>query len=208
MTQTLADVNITRVILCVLATAEGLSAGLRRVGSLRDARPSHTASTLQIAFGAVETPAKRVKGDVLDAPIPAQCDGLPLPRFTRVLIQRDGKTRRFSFIRRGPHAWPTDRRLERQNLAVRRRADAASVQCGDGGHLAFDFALDLTWRTALADPAKILVEAQTMLVWRAQHLDRELTGMLVEDAGVGRWPVMPPGWRERTWSPGDDHPIP
>jgi hypothetical protein len=37
-----------------------------------------------------------------------------------------------------------------------------------------------------------------MLVWRAQHLDRTMTGMLVEGGGIGRWPDLPPGWSERT----------
>ena len=31
-------------------------------------------------------------------------------------------------------------------------------------------------------------KAQGMLAWRHQHLDRTLTGLLVQDGGVGRWP--------------------
>jgi hypothetical protein len=60
--------------------------------------------------------------------------------------------------------------------------------------VAFDLAADPSWRTEITDPARILALAQAMLVWRAQHADRTLTGMLLEDGGVGRWPPMPEAW--------------
>jgi len=28
-----------------------------------------------------------------------------------------------------------------------------------------------------------------MLVWRSAHTDRTLTGMLLRDGGIGRWPA-------------------
>jgi hypothetical protein len=31
--------------------------------------------------------------------------------------------------------------------------------------------------------------AHDMLNWRSRHLNRELTGMLNEQGGIGRWPV-------------------
>jgi hypothetical protein len=34
----------------------------------------------------------------------------------------------------------------------------------------------------------VLPLAQRMLVWRQLHLDRQLTGMLMRDGGVGRRP--------------------
>lgn len=137
--------------------------------------------------------------------VPAQCDGLPLTPFldgVEPKIWREAAhwefDWRFSFIGRNAQDWPWDRRLERQNLAVRRSETAAYVHFGDGTSLAFDLAADPTWRTKLNDPAAILREAEAMLAWRAQHLDRTLTGMLVQDGGIGRWPTMPENWNERT----------
>ncbi|HEX5379833.1 MAG TPA: sulfatase-like hydrolase/transferase [Phenylobacterium sp.] len=127
--------------------------------------------------------------------VPAQCDGVPLTPFLegeQPPWWREAAHWEFDWrvgnIPRGDHPWPWDRRLERQSLAVRRSRDAAYVQFADGSWLCFDLAADPTWRTALADPARVLLEAQAMLTWRAQHADRTLTGMLVQDGGVGRWP--------------------
>ena len=44
------------------------------------------------------------------------------------------------------------------------------------------------------DPEEELALARAMLAWRMEHADRTLTGMLVEDGGLGRWPPMPPNW--------------
>ena len=134
--------------------------------------------------------------EALGLPVPAQCDGLPLTPFL------DGENApawwrtaahwefdwRFNFLRAHAHGWPRDRVLERQTLAVRRTGSAAYVHFGDGSSLAFDLAADPTWRTPLLDPATRLNLAEGLLQWRAEHLDRTLTGMLVEDGGVGRWP--------------------
>jgi hypothetical protein len=37
----------------------------------------------------------------------------------------------------------------------------------------------------------VLEHAQAMLTWRSQHADRTLTGMLVENGGIGRFPPLP-----------------
>ncbi|NDC57938.1 MAG: hypothetical protein EBZ50_03720, partial [Alphaproteobacteria bacterium] len=59
--------------------------------------------------------------------------------------------------------------------------------------------IDPTWRTPLTDPGARLAAAEGLLTWRAQHLDRTMTGMLVEDGGIGRWPPMDGTWKtERT----------
>ena len=136
--------------------------------------------------------------------VPAQCDGLPLtpllageePRWWREAATWEFDWRG-GLIADGPSPWPWDRRLERQNLAVRRTRDAAYVHFGDGSHLAFDLAADPTWRTPLTDPARVLAEAQGLLTWRARHGERTLTGMLADRGGVGRWPAMPEGWGAR-----------
>jgi arylsulfatase A-like enzyme len=133
--------------------------------------------------------------------VPAQCDGLPLTPFLRGESPpwwRDAAhwewDWRSSHLRDGPHPWPWDRRLERQSLAVRRGLEAAYVHFADGSGVAFDLVADPAWRATLTDPARVLAEAQALLTWRARHADRTLTGMLVENGGVGRWPPMPPDW--------------
>ena len=133
--------------------------------------------------------------------VPPQCDGAPLTPFLRGEAPpwwRDAAhwewDWRTGMIAGGPHHWPWDRRLERQNLAVIRDETAAYVHFGDGSWLAFDLAADPSWRTALTDPARVLERAQALLTWRARHLDRTLTGMLVEGGGIGRWPDMPADW--------------
>ncbi|MFM8310338.1 MAG: hypothetical protein ACKOAZ_00405, partial [Ilumatobacteraceae bacterium] len=83
---------------------------------------------------------------------------------------------------------PWDRRLERQNLAVLRNDTHAYVQFGNGDWLCFDLAADPTWCTRIDDPTVVLPLAQQMLVWRQQFLDRQFTGMLLRDGGIGRWP--------------------
>ena len=136
---------------------------------------------------------------------PAQCDGAPLtpllrgetPPWWRQAAHWEFDWRGGAISGQGALPEPWDRRLERRNLAVLRGEAAAYVQFGDGTALAFDLAADPTWRTELADPATILPLAQALLAWRAQHADRTLTGMLTEAGGVGRWPPLPAGWRDR-----------
>ena len=133
--------------------------------------------------------------EAMQVPVPVQCDGFPLTPF--LLGQQPGDWRdtahyewdwRDVFIPDGPHPWPWDRRLERQHLAVGRSRDFAYVQFGDGTWRCYDLANDPTWHTEVTDPAVVLALAQKMLVWRSSHTDRQLTGMLLRDGGIGRWP--------------------
>lgn len=135
--------------------------------------------------------------EALGIDTPAQCDGLPLTPFLRGEDPpwwRDAAhwefDWRFTLLPHGPHPWPWDRRLERQHLAVLRSERAAYVQFGDGSYRCFDLAADPSWRTEVSDPTVVLACAQAMLTWRSQHADRTLTGMLVEDGGIGRWPPV------------------
>ncbi len=139
--------------------------------------------------------------DALGIDTPVQCDGLPLTPFLRGESPpwwRDAAhwefDWRFTMLPHGPHAWPWDRRLEQQHLAVLRSERAAYVHFGDGSALCFDLAADPSWRTEVTRDATVLDHAQAMLTWRSQHSDRTLTGMLVERGGVGRWPPMPAPW--------------
>jgi arylsulfatase A-like enzyme len=142
--------------------------------------------------------------EAMGVEIPVQCDGLPLTAFLRDEAPpwwRDAAhwewDWRAGFVGRGEHPWPWDRRMERQNLTVRRDIDSAYVHFADGSSLCFDLAADPTWRTAVTDPTTVLAKAQALLTWRARQGDRTLTGMLVKDGGIGRWPDMPPGWGTR-----------
>jgi arylsulfatase A-like enzyme len=127
--------------------------------------------------------------------VPAQCDGFPLTPFLRgerPAAWRDAAYYEWDwrdiFIPQGDHDWPWDRLLERQNLAVRRSADRAFVHFGDGSWRCFDLAADPTWQTEVTDPEVVLAESTAMLSWRSRHLDRTMTGMLLQDGGVGRRP--------------------
>ena len=131
--------------------------------------------------------------EVMGIPVPAQCDGLPLTPFLQGEAPpwwRDAAHWEFDWrgvsIPRGPHLWPWDRRLERQSLAVLRNETLAYVQFADGTWRCYDLVADPTWRTELTEPAVVLGMAQAMLAWRAQHSDRTLTGMLIQDGGIVR----------------------
>jgi arylsulfatase A-like enzyme len=149
--------------------------------------------------------------DAMGIAVPTQCDGVPLTPFLRGddppwwrdaahweydwrgdLIARTG-------VSAGPSddetsasvdaaAWPWDRRLERQHLAVRRDADSAYVHYGNGTWECFDLAADPTWRTRITDPASVLPKAQALLAWRTRHADRRLAGTLIDDGVHGRTP--------------------
>ena len=134
--------------------------------------------------------------ELLGQPIPAQVDGCSLVPF--LSGEAPGAWRRAAtyefdwrdvLIQLDPERWPWDARLAECNLAVRRSADRAYVQFGDGSWRCFDLAKDPTWCTQETDPHTVLAEAQDMLVWRSRHLDRTLTGMLLESGGIGRRPV-------------------
>jgi len=128
--------------------------------------------------------------------VPAQCDGMPLTPFLAgeeppwwrdaAHWEYDWRWEKIPF---GPHDWPWDRRLERQNLAVLRSESVAYVQFGNGDWRCFDLAADPTWRTEVDDPATVLRSAQSMLAWRASHAERLLSDMLLIDGGIGRMPA-------------------
>jgi arylsulfatase A-like enzyme len=133
--------------------------------------------------------------DAMGIPVPTQCDGFPLTPFLRG--ERPDSWRdaayyewdwRDLFIPHGEHEWPWDRRLERQNLAVRRSRGRAFVHFGDGSWRCFDLERDPTWQTEVGDPEIVLAESAAMLSWRSRHLDRTMTGMLLQDGGIGRLP--------------------
>lgn len=133
--------------------------------------------------------------DAIGAPVPLQSDGLPLTPFLEGReppVWRNAATYewdwRDSFVSSEPHKWPWDQRLERQHLTVRRNASHAYVQFGNGTWLCFDLATDPTWQTRETDLSVVLALAQEMLVWRSTHADRTLTGMLLQDGGIGRFP--------------------
>jgi len=133
---------------------------------------------------------------LIDEEIPGQCDGHPLTPFL------DGEHP--TTWRQAAHwEWdwrdsmpddgtdPWDRRADRCNLATLRTRTHAYVQFGNGSWRCFDLATDPTWRTEVTDPAIVLPLAQSMIEWRAQHLDRNLTGFWLRDGGVGRRPFTP-----------------
>lgn len=137
--------------------------------------------------------------EAMGADVPTQCDGFPLTPFLRgdrPSSWRDAAYYEWDwrdvFIPDGDHEWPWDRRLERQNLAVRRSRDRAFVHFGDGSWRCFDLATDPTWQTEITDPAVVLAEAAEMLSWRSRNLDRTMTGMLLQDGGIGRRPAPLP----------------
>ncbi len=134
--------------------------------------------------------------EALGIDVPAQCDGLPLTPFLQGRRPPWWRTAaswefdwRYLRLPGGAFDWPWDRHLERDNLAVRRFDEAAYVQFGDGSWRCYDLAADPTWRTEVDDPARVLGYAQSMLAWRAEHADRDLTSFLLENGGVGRWPA-------------------
>ena len=60
---------------------------------------------------------------------------------------------------------------------------------GDGSWRCFDLAADPTWQTEVTDAGAVLAEAAAMLSWRSRNLDRTMTGMLLQDGGIGRLPA-------------------
>lgn len=137
--------------------------------------------------------------DAIGAPIPAQCDGLPLTPFLRGETPpwwRDAAHWEFDWrdvlLELGREdGWPWNRRLEQLHLATVRDDRGMYVQFGDGSWRCFDLATDPTGRTELHDPARVLGYAQQMLLWRSRHADRTHTHMLVKDGGIGRFPDSP-----------------
>jgi arylsulfatase A-like enzyme len=132
--------------------------------------------------------------DALAIDPPAQCDGRSL-----IALFDDDRTAwrtaahyewdfRSYFIGGTTSTWPIDRTLSRMNLAVSVSDDVSYVQFGDGSYRCFDLAADPTWRTECRDSGRVLAAAQEQLVWRQEHLRRELTDMLLLPNRPGRWP--------------------
>ena len=142
--------------------------------------------------------------DAIDAPIPSQCDGLPLTPYLRGEEPpwwRDAAHWEFDWrdvlLERGEpgpvddDGWPWQRRLEELHVATLRDDDGLYAQFGDGSWLCFDLAADPTGRTQILEPSRVLDYAQRMLVWRSRHADRTHTHMLVSRGGIGRFPADP-----------------
>jgi arylsulfatase A-like enzyme len=133
--------------------------------------------------------------DALGVEAPASADGRSLSPLLRG--EGDGwRTAahyewdwRSAFVGRESGSWPTDRRLARHNLAVTVNKEVAYVQFGNGGYACFDLLADPTWRTRCVDDARTLAAAQELLIWRQQHLNRDMTDLLLEPGRPGRWPI-------------------
>ena len=137
--------------------------------------------------------------EAMGVSIPVQCDGLPLTSFLRgeqPRWWRDAATYEWDWRNvlieihpeQDAYQWPWDRRLESSHLTVRRSDKYAYVHFGDGSWLCFDLEADPTWGTTTTDASVVLSEAQAMLLWRANHANRTLTGMLLQGGGIGRRP--------------------
>lgn len=132
--------------------------------------------------------------DALSLEPPVQCDGRSL---TGLMAGHEGEWRsaahyewdyREFWIGERTPRWPTDRTLSRQNLCVSVSDETGYVQCGDGSFKCFDLVADPTWRTECGDADRVLAAAQEQLVWRQEHLRRDLTDMLLGPDRFGRWP--------------------
>lgn len=139
--------------------------------------------------------------------VPAQCDGYSLvpyldggqpPEVRDAAYYEFDWRDQFLLLGLAPDG-VADRSMERQHVTVRRSAAHAYVQFGDGTWRCFDLAADPAWSRDVSDPAAVLPQVQAMLVWRATHTDRTLSGMLITPLGpIGR---RPPGVDVRPWRP-------
>jgi arylsulfatase A-like enzyme len=133
--------------------------------------------------------------DSLGLAIPAQVDGRSLlPLFANDTTAWRSAAHyewdwRYFFINSSREPWPVDRTLSHQNLAVSLSDDIAYVHFGDGSFRCFDLAADPTWRTECTDDSRVLASAQELLGWRQEHLNRDLTDLLLTSRRLGRWPV-------------------
>jgi arylsulfatase A-like enzyme len=126
---------------------------------------------------------------------PVQCDGRSLtPLFAddhapwRRAAHYEWDYRRF-LIGSDNLRWPVDRSLSQQNLAVTISDDYGYVQFAEGSYLCFDLAKDPTWRTQSRDADFVLRAAQDQLLWRQEHVARDMTDMLLTPSRPGRWPA-------------------
>jgi len=128
--------------------------------------------------------------------VPAQCDGRDLAALFadpnvewRHAAHYEWDFREF-LIGSDLANWPTDRTLSRQNLAVSVADEIAYVQFGDGTFRCFDLLEDPSWRVECRDADRVLAAAQEQLVWRQEHLRRDVTDMLLAPTRPGRWPRL------------------
>ena len=132
--------------------------------------------------------------EVLGLAVPAQCDGRSLvPLLTGANVAWRSAAHyewdyRSYFISAAARSWPEDRSLSLANLAVSVSDEIGYVQFADGSFKCFDLLADPTWRTECRDIERTLRAAQEQLVWRQEHLQRELTDMLLRPNRPGRWP--------------------
>jgi arylsulfatase A-like enzyme len=134
--------------------------------------------------------------DALGVAVPAQCDGRSLGAMMagEEVAWRDCAHYEWDFrrylISGNAGQGSVDRNLSRQNLAVSVSDETGYVQFGDGSFKCFDLLADPTWRVECNDAQRVLAAAQEQLVWRQEHLNRDLTDMLLGADRRGRWPVQ------------------
>ena len=145
-----AEGRLLRVELRVLGIVRDPSLRPRRRRRRLHREHRHHADALRGDGHRRAGPVRRVAADAVPARRAAQL-------VARRGVLRMGLAR--LYIPHGDHDWPWDRRLERQNLAVRRSRDRAFVQFGDGSWRCFDLAADPTWQTEVTDPEIVMAEA-------------------------------------------------
>jgi arylsulfatase A-like enzyme len=133
--------------------------------------------------------------DALGLDQPVQCDGRSLVALFddpstpwRRAAHYEWDFREYWIGDRTPR-WPRDRSLNSRNLAASVSDELGYVQFGDGSFKCFDLIADPTWRTECADADRVLGAAQEQLIWRQEHMGRELTDMLLQPHRPGRWPA-------------------
>lgn len=162
------------------------------LGLWRDPRDAHAGTSISAFSENVDLLPTLC--DSLGVAEPVQCDGrslLPLmngeSKEWRTAAHYEWDFREF-WINDHTRRWPGDRTLSRQNLAISVSDDISYVQFGDGSFKCFDLKADPTWRTECDDATRTLSAAQEQLVWRQEHLNRDLTDMLLRPDRAGRWP--------------------
>jgi arylsulfatase A-like enzyme len=124
----------------------------------------------------------------------AQCDGRSLLRLMTGEVDGWRTAAHYEWDYRGDwigqnkSTWTIDQSIANQNLTVSVGDDLSYVQFGDGTFRCFDLGVDPTWRTECTDSDRVLVGAQEQLVWRQEHLRRDMTDMLLGPYRLGRWP--------------------
>lgn len=138
--------------------------------------------------------------DLLDIPVPTQCDGHSLALFLQgeqPSKWRTAATWEFDWssylLDRKSQKWSPS--LTECSLVTRRTESHALVQLADGTTLCFDLHADPTWRAQTDDSSVILDLSRQLHAWRMQKNRHHFTGFLVDKGGIGRWPEGV-AWRE------------